>query len=175
MPIVTPEEVSVRLTPERLDRLDGFASRFTASDKASADEARAAMPPRWHFGKEVLEVRGDRERLPNNEIKAITARTGVHRREIQYCEKFAEVYPTEADCDRAIHKYQSWTQLKRHGLYDPQPATRNPKVMERRARRWLAQLAGLDFSALTDPVDFGESLMALGRNAIALGQQNKEA
>lgn len=77
--------------------------------KLIADDEAHAIGVRWMFGKLMLDSRGDRQRLPKGALAAMSAATGISRRELQYRMAFADKFPTETDMRNVLHL--SWHEI----------------------------------------------------------------
>ena len=72
------------MTEEVIARLKELAVGFVETDKTG-------MRQRWEFGRALLPLRRGLK-LPPGVLAQVAEATGVSKREIQYCLKFAEVY-----------------------------------------------------------------------------------
>jgi hypothetical protein len=86
----------------------------------SSDE-RGGILHRWRYGRQLLEAKAGRQRLPKGLIgdlikSADKAGLKVSEREIQYRIRCAEAYPTEAHSRTAVRLFGSWTDLREAGF-----------------------------------------------------------
>lgn len=96
---------------------------------------QAPVIDRWHYGRQVLESRVGRQRLPQGMIAdlvaaAVKAGFKVTEREIQYRISFAEAYETITVAERAVRLFGSWTALRDAGFPAMEADPDDPEVIE---------------------------------------------
>jgi hypothetical protein len=109
--------------------VDDSISRLTAIEKKIVDSDNDGLRARWESGKELLTVRGIRKYLPRGYAEQAMQALSVSRSELTKRLKFAELYPTDSECDNAVTTFGSWHEVVKSGLKDPNkpPVQRKPK------------------------------------------------
>lgn len=148
------------MTEDILARLKHFAQGFTESELTGQHHYASGLRQRWEFGRELLPLRVGKK-LPKTELARVEGEVGLSRRDIQHHLKFADRYPTKADCETAVTQYGSWRKLVTRGLYDKKTAT--PKYHN--ATRALKQIRKL--TTETVPAGYAQSLMEQAHRLMA--------
>lgn len=96
-------------------------SPFLKLDRKIAADERGGIMHRWNYGRELLQIKGDRKQLPQGMIGDLVAaaeRAGLKlsEREIRYRIKCAEVYVSARQVGTAVQEFGSWTALREAGF-----------------------------------------------------------